>query len=41
MRKLTSTLSKCEHESLVCDDAADYDDDEEEEDDERGGGGGW
>jgi len=39
MRKLTSTLSICEHESLVSDGAAD--DDEEEDDDDRGGGEGW
>ena len=40
MRKLTSTLSICEHESLVSD-GADDDDDNEEEDGDRGGGGGW
>ena len=40
MRKLTSTLSICEHESLVNDGAA-VDDDEEEDDDDRGGGEGW
>ena len=40
MRKLTSTLSICEHESLVSD-GADDDDVEEEEDGDRGGGGGW
>ena len=36
MRKLTSTLSICEHESLVSDGA---DDDDDDEDDDRGGGG--
>ena len=39
MRKLTSTLSICEHESLVSNGAAD--DEEEEDDDDRGGGEGW
>ena len=40
MRKLTSTLSICEHESQVsC--GADDEDDNEEEDGDRGGGGGW